>query len=125
MSGSNFRPFSESTPAESDYGDQSNFQVTEFFELAEWVEEDDPSSVAAFDSTPNPGYQALLVGDRPAGSSSSHERSSGEAGGSGLKKEGKERVAFKTKSEVEILDDGFRWRKYGKKMVKNSPNPRY
>ena len=36
-----------------------------------------------------------------------------------------ERYAFKTKSEVEILDDGFRWRKYGKKMVKNSPNPRY
>ncbi|XVF48718.1 hypothetical protein PTKIN_Ptkin03bG0212000 [Pterospermum kingtungense] len=36
----------------------------------------------------------------------------------------KERYAFKTKSEVEILDDGYRWRKYGKKMVKNSPNPR-
>jgi hypothetical protein len=25
---------------------------------------------------------------------------------------------------VEILDDGFKWRKYGKKAVKNSPNPR-
>ncbi|EOA21676.1 hypothetical protein CARUB_v10002099mg [Capsella rubella] len=36
----------------------------------------------------------------------------------------KERVAFKTRSEVEVLDDGFKWRKYGKKMVKNSPNPR-
>ncbi|GAU17647.1 hypothetical protein TSUD_07080 [Trifolium subterraneum] len=36
----------------------------------------------------------------------------------------KERVAFKTKSEIEVLDDGYRWRKYGKKMVKNSPNPR-
>ncbi|KAG7020669.1 putative WRKY transcription factor 50, partial [Cucurbita argyrosperma subsp. argyrosperma] len=36
----------------------------------------------------------------------------------------RERFAFKTKSEVEILDDGFKWRKYGKKMVKNSPNPR-
>ncbi|KAL0330468.1 UNVERIFIED_CONTAM: putative WRKY transcription factor 50 [Sesamum radiatum] len=35
-----------------------------------------------------------------------------------------EKVAFITKSEVEILDDGFKWRKYGKKMVKNSPNPR-
>ena len=23
------------------------------------------------------------------------------------------------------MDDGFRWRKYGKKSVKNSPNPRY
>jgi len=43
----------------------------------------------------------------------------------GEKKEIKDhKVAFKTKSEVEILDDGYRWRKYGKKMVKNSPNPR-
>ena len=41
------------------------------------------------------------------------------------RREVKERYAFKTKSEVEILDDGYRWRKYGKKMVKNSPNPRY
>ncbi|KAG1346289.1 putative WRKY transcription factor 50 [Cocos nucifera] len=34
------------------------------------------------------------------------------------------RIAFRTKSEVEILNDGFKWRKYGKKSVKNSPNPR-
>ncbi|KAM3349699.1 hypothetical protein ACQJBY_022537 [Aegilops geniculata] len=34
------------------------------------------------------------------------------------------KIAFKTRSEVEVLDDGYRWRKYGKKMVKNSPNPR-
>lgn len=40
------------------------------------------------------------------------------------KKEVRDRVAFKTKSEIEIMDDGFKWRKYGKKMVKNSPNPR-
>ncbi|KAJ8769557.1 hypothetical protein K2173_005160 [Erythroxylum novogranatense] len=34
------------------------------------------------------------------------------------------RVAFRTESELEIMDDGFKWRKYGKKSVKNSPNPR-
>ncbi|CAL9149199.1 unnamed protein product [Musa hybrid cultivar] len=34
------------------------------------------------------------------------------------------KVAFKTKSELEILDDGYKWRKYGKKAVKSSPNPR-
>ncbi|KAK1403775.1 WRKY domain-containing protein [Heracleum sosnowskyi] len=39
-----------------------------------------------------------------------------------MKMEG--RIVFVTKSEVEIMDDGFKWRKYGKKMVKNSPNPR-
>ncbi|KAL2517913.1 putative WRKY transcription factor 50 [Abeliophyllum distichum] len=54
-----------------------------------------------------------------------HEGDSSREGGSGReKKELKEKVAFKTKSEVELLDDGFKWRKYGKKMVKNSPNPR-
>uniref|UniRef100_A0ACD5TEI5 Uncharacterized protein n=1 Tax=Avena sativa TaxID=4498 RepID=A0ACD5TEI5_AVESA len=34
------------------------------------------------------------------------------------------RIAFRTRSEIEILDDGYKWRKYGKKSVKNSPNPR-
>jgi len=49
----------------------------------------------------------------------------GEVGDKDEKKEVRDRVAFKTKSEIEIMDDGFKWRKYGKKMVKNSPNPRY
>ncbi|KAE9589501.1 hypothetical protein Lal_00000117 [Lupinus albus] len=34
------------------------------------------------------------------------------------------RVAFMTKSEVDHLEDGYRWRKYGQKAVKNSPFPR-
>eukprot|EP01018_Ginkgo_biloba_P024360 Gb_16917 [translate_table: standard] len=34
------------------------------------------------------------------------------------------RYAFKTKSDSDILEDGYKWRKYGKKFVKNSPNPR-
>ncbi|XP_023547797.1 probable WRKY transcription factor 48 [Cucurbita pepo subsp. pepo] len=34
------------------------------------------------------------------------------------------RFAFMTKSEVDHLDDGYRWRKYGQKAVKNSPYPR-
>lgn len=46
-------------------------------------------------------------------------------GGNGSRPERKEKVAFRTMTEIEILDDGFKWRKYGKKMVKNSPNPRY
>uniref|UniRef100_M8BKB6 Uncharacterized protein n=1 Tax=Aegilops tauschii TaxID=37682 RepID=M8BKB6_AEGTA len=29
-----------------------------------------------------------------------------------------------TKSEVDHLEDGYRWRKYGQKAVKNSPYPR-
>ncbi|KAF3328378.1 putative WRKY transcription factor 51 [Carex littledalei] len=42
----------------------------------------------------------------------------------GMNKPRTERIAFRMKSEVEIIDDGFKWRKYGKKSVKNSPNPR-
>ncbi|CAO2185981.1 unnamed protein product [Urochloa humidicola] len=34
------------------------------------------------------------------------------------------RIGFRTRSEVDVMDDGFKWRKYGKKAVKSSPNPR-
>ncbi|KAL2632938.1 hypothetical protein R1flu_004417 [Riccia fluitans] len=34
------------------------------------------------------------------------------------------RFAIQTRSDVEIMDDGYRWRKYGQKAVKNSPYPR-
>ncbi|XP_052190501.1 probable WRKY transcription factor 48 [Diospyros lotus] len=40
------------------------------------------------------------------------------------KRERKPRFAFLTKSEIDNLDDGYRWRKYGQKAVKNSPFPR-
>ncbi|GLJ45730.1 hypothetical protein SUGI_0962380 [Cryptomeria japonica] len=34
------------------------------------------------------------------------------------------RVVVQTTSEIDILDDGYRWRKYGQKVVKGNPNPR-
>ncbi|KZV36245.1 putative WRKY transcription factor 2-like [Dorcoceras hygrometricum] len=34
------------------------------------------------------------------------------------------RVVVQTTSDVDILDDGYRWRKYGQKVVKGNPNPR-
>ncbi|KAG1326741.1 putative WRKY transcription factor 2 [Cocos nucifera] len=34
------------------------------------------------------------------------------------------RIVVQTTSEVDILDDGYRWRKYGQKVVKGNPNPR-
>lgn len=40
------------------------------------------------------------------------------------KREREPRFAFMTKSEVDHLEDGYRWRKYGQKAVKNSPFPR-
>ncbi|KAL6627298.1 hypothetical protein ACP70R_031024 [Stipagrostis hirtigluma subsp. patula] len=46
-------------------------------------------------------------------------RSAGSGGG-----RPSSRIGFRTRSEVDVLDDGFKWRKYGKKAVKSSPNPR-
>ncbi|KNA12411.1 hypothetical protein SOVF_126230 isoform A [Spinacia oleracea] len=42
----------------------------------------------------------------------------------GQKRTRQPRFAFMTKSEVDHLEDGYRWRKYGQKAVKNSPFPR-
>ncbi|KAG6387100.1 hypothetical protein SASPL_152283 [Salvia splendens] len=42
----------------------------------------------------------------------------------GEQKERQPRFAFMTKSEVDHLEDGYKWRKYGQKAVKNSPYPR-
>lgn len=35
------------------------------------------------------------------------------------------RVVVQTTSDIDILDDGYRWRKYGQKVVKGNPNPRF
>ncbi|XP_002988797.2 probable WRKY transcription factor 23 [Selaginella moellendorffii] len=42
----------------------------------------------------------------------------------GKKRSHQPRYAIQTKSDKEIMDDGYRWRKYGQKAVKNSPYPR-
>lgn len=40
------------------------------------------------------------------------------------KKTRKPKYAFQTRSQVDILDDGYRWRKYGQKAVKANRFPR-
>nr|XP_027095755.1 probable WRKY transcription factor 57 [Coffea arabica]XP_027095756.1 probable WRKY transcription factor 57 [Coffea arabica]XP_027095757.1 probable WRKY transcription factor 57 [Coffea arabica] len=62
-----------------------------------------------------------------SGGSSADKQPSDTA--SKAKKKGQKRIrqprfAFMTKSEVDHLEDGYRWRKYGQKAVKNSPFPR-
>ncbi|KAI3994902.1 hypothetical protein MKX01_036603 [Papaver californicum] len=49
---------------------------------------------------------------------------SNKQGNDQKKKAKKHRFAFQTRSQVDILDDGYRWRKYGQKAVKNNQNPR-
>jgi len=52
-----------------------------------------------------------------------NEGSSGGPGAGG-KPVREPRLVVQTLSDIDILDDGFRWRKYGQKVVKGNPNPR-
>lgn len=40
------------------------------------------------------------------------------------KKERGQKISIHTKTDMDVIDDGFKWRKYGQKAVKNSPYPR-
>ncbi|KGN62098.1 probable WRKY transcription factor 13 isoform X1 [Cucumis sativus] len=42
----------------------------------------------------------------------------------GRRKVREPRFSFKTMSDVDVLDDGYKWRKYGQKVVKNTQHPR-
>ncbi|KAI3827732.1 hypothetical protein L1987_01815 [Smallanthus sonchifolius] len=109
--------------------DVPNQQNSEFFDnflvFNDWNNEDQASIVPEYPEY-TPVYASATIGDHGSQSniatSSSHLQ--GNSSSRQAQKVTKERVAFKTKSQIEILDDGFKWRKYGKKMVKNSPNPR-
>lgn len=94
----------------------------------------------SFYNNPN-GFFGMLRSDVHGSSTSSEAKDGAENsnGGSfqvtdndlGKKKKGdqkkakKPRFAFQTRSQVDILDDGYRWRKYGQKAVKNNKFPRY
>ncbi|XAR69948.1 hypothetical protein NMG60_11001734 [Bertholletia excelsa] len=120
----------ENSPG-SDYNtDHSTLEFSDFFQLDEWMEDLDPALVVSgYPQIPvfalNQFNNAASGTGGSGGGSSHHEGPADRDIRSGQEhKKVKEKVAFKTKSDVEILDDGFKWRKYGKKMVKNSPNPR-
>jgi hypothetical protein len=34
------------------------------------------------------------------------------------------RYVFKARSETDVLEDGYKWRKYGRKLLRSSPHPR-
>ncbi|KAB2609103.1 WRKY transcription factor 75 [Pyrus ussuriensis x Pyrus communis] len=58
-----------------------------------------------------------FLSDRSAGQMKSGRKE-------GDKESEKHKYAFQTRSQVDILDDGYRWRKYGQKFVKNNKFPR-
>ncbi|CAL0332200.1 unnamed protein product [Lupinus luteus] len=118
----------DSSP-DSDFTNQWCVELSEYLKLDgnnEWVVDDDPGSFVSEHVSSQVEYdQANVVSDfgeggiHFEGSSSTREISSVQ------QKKVRAKFSLKTKSEVEILDDGYKWRKYGKKMVKNSPNPRF
>ncbi|XP_062212475.1 probable WRKY transcription factor 58 [Phragmites australis] len=51
-------------------------------------------------------------------------RDGGADGEGGPRVVKKPKIIIQTPSEVDLLDDGYRWRKYGQKVVKGNPRPR-
>ncbi|GMH01782.1 hypothetical protein Nepgr_003621 [Nepenthes gracilis] len=83
---------------------------------------------ASTTATSNPSVSSSSSEDLPEKSTVSGGGKPGETS-TKVKKKGQKRIrqqrfAFMTKSEVDHLEDGYRWRKYGQKAVKNSPFPR-
>ncbi|XP_061949511.1 probable WRKY transcription factor 51 [Populus nigra] len=96
------------------------FQPSDYLMLDDGFGEDDSSSQNMVSSE-------QVASGSSTGYSGATSRNNSIKCKNGVKKnktEVEHRVAFRTKSELEIMDDGFKWRKYGKKSVKNSPNPR-
>uniref|UniRef100_A0A0E0D716 WRKY domain-containing protein n=1 Tax=Oryza meridionalis TaxID=40149 RepID=A0A0E0D716_9ORYZ len=61
---------------------------------------------------------------RPAAAEAAPPAAATATAKKGQKRARQPRFAFMTKSEIDHLEDGYRWRKYGQKAVKNSPFPR-
>ncbi|XP_019154163.1 PREDICTED: probable WRKY transcription factor 50 [Ipomoea nil] len=112
----------------------SGFELSsEFFdELDVWPPEEDPAVFTVAGHPQNPGQttavdDAVMMVPSGGGGFTYGGPSSINDSGGGMERTAAgvtEKFAFKTKSDIEILDDGYKWRKYGKKKVKNSPNPR-
>ncbi|CAL5426942.1 unnamed protein product [Camellia sinensis] len=96
------------------------------------------------DSVATPENSSISIGDDEIDRSSQRSRSGGDeidederdpkrwkigAESEGISAPGNRtvrepRVVVQTTSDIDILDDGYRWRKYGQKVVKGNPNPR-
>ncbi|PUZ48275.1 hypothetical protein GQ55_7G232600 [Panicum hallii var. hallii] len=94
-----------------------------------------PTGFAVLDAGEAGTLAAKAAGEIPStttatfhGSSSWWKGSAAEAGEKGRMKVRRKmrepRFCFQTRSDVDVLDDGYKWRKYGQKVVKNSLHPR-
>ncbi|KAJ8442823.1 hypothetical protein Cgig2_016289 [Carnegiea gigantea] len=99
-----------------------DFEVSDFLSLENWAMAE--SGSMGFGQNQSLGCQGSTVCE--VGGTSNIQNEGENSMGSYMDTKGaKERVAFRMKSEDDVVEDGYKWRKYGKKMVKNSPNPRH
>ncbi|XP_009595924.1 probable WRKY transcription factor 12 [Nicotiana tomentosiformis] len=64
-------------------------------------------------------------GNASEGNNSWWKNSSSDKGKVKIRRKLREpRFCFQTRSDIDVLDDGYKWRKYGQKVVKNSLHPR-
>ncbi|KAH7858586.1 hypothetical protein Vadar_025665 [Vaccinium darrowii] len=127
--GWNFRPPDQAAEGSgSSYAGINRIGMDE--EEEEEEEEEGPTVTAA---AANPSVSSSSTEDMPekstASGSTGKSQQQQQETSSKVKKKGQKRIrqprfAFMTKSEVDHLEDGYRWRKYGQKAVKNSPFPR-
>ncbi|XP_027366968.1 probable WRKY transcription factor 51 [Abrus precatorius] len=99
----------------------SDFVLSDYLILDDFVDHQDSQSQSTESS------EKATFSDASHGFNDATSRDNNIKCKSGIKRsKGEEspRIAFRTKSELEIMDDGYKWRKYGKKSVKSSPNLR-
>lgn len=115
---SSYSSLLSSNSSENDHSDDA-FEINDYLTFNEELQGFSKASPAHPQNQPPP---VMTVGhaEKSEGLSNTENgnMSPGTSKGRGT------RVVFRTKSEIEIMDDGYKWRKYGKKMVKNSPHPR-
>ncbi|XP_004491329.1 WRKY transcription factor 28-like [Cicer arietinum] len=101
-------------------GDSSLLGISETPNSSESSSSNEAEPVVEEDST-----KSNKKDKQPKGFQDGDEKSKkGEKAKKKEKKAREPRFAFLTKSEIDHLEDGYRWRKYGQKAVKNSPYPR-
>ncbi|KAI3727670.1 hypothetical protein L6452_16288 [Arctium lappa] len=101
------------------YVDNNNNYISLESSNVDWV-----SLLSGFMNSNNGnGDGSAAMGDHESSSKHSNGNKAMKSGSRG-KKVIPSRVAFHTRSSEDILDDGYKWRKYGQKSVKNSHHPR-
>ncbi|KAL9251305.1 WRKY transcription factor 1-like protein [Drosera capensis] len=73
----------------------------------------------------SPSSGTIELGDKKENSTPKRRKKNTENLDSPVDKSSNDsRVVVQTVSAVDVVNDGYRWRKYGQKMVKGNPNPR-